>query len=101
MFLKGPNGIFRTDAPEGDWPGCTPATSEEIAVFQAGPTPDDREAEALSALNGGGGAVDVLKLFKAKVISDEAYRLGKSPAQLTGQELAALRSRIATIYKNL
>ena len=44
---------------------------------------------------------DLRKALIAKAVSDEAYRLGKSPAQLTAQELNDLRQRIANIYKAL
>lgn len=59
------------------------------------------EAQCLAALNGGVAGVDLQKLIKAVVISAEAYRLGKSPAQLTAQELQAVRQRHANIYKAL
>ncbi len=45
--------------------------------------------------------INWLKLFKAKMISDEAYRLGKAPGALTNGEKAAIRDRIAAIYKAL
>ncbi len=65
------------------------------------PTIDQLESAALAALNGGGQSIDIVKLLKAKFISDLAFRLGKSPASLTGPELQAERARIANIYKNL
>lgn len=73
----------------------------DIATAQQGLPADEKEADCLAALNGGSGRIDLQKLIKAKAISDEAYRLGKSPGQLTAQELNALRSRIANIYKAL
>lgn len=86
------------------------ATQEQRTAAQAvmdafdpngSPSAEDREAECLAALNGGATNIDLQKLIKAKAISDEAYRLGKPPGQLTAQELTALRSRIANIYKAL
>lgn len=44
---------------------------------------------------------DLRRAFIAKVISDEAYRLGKAPGALTPQELSAIRGRLANIYKAL
>lgn len=41
------------------------------------------------------------KMFKAKCISDLAFRLGKAPGALTALELQAERDRIAAIYKAL
>lgn len=64
------------------------------------PTPEELEAQAVAALNGGGG-FDMRKLFKAKFISDLAFRLGKAPGALTGAEITAERNRIAAIYKAL
>lgn len=44
---------------------------------------------------------DLHRAFIAHVISCEAYRLNKSPGTLTGAELAAIRQRVANIYKAL
>lgn len=41
------------------------------------------------------------RLFKAKAISDLAFRLGKAPGALTPAEIAAERTRIVNIYKAL
>lgn len=41
------------------------------------------------------------RLFRAKCISDLAFRLGKGPGQLTQAEIAAERDRLAAIYKAL
>lgn len=41
------------------------------------------------------------KVFRAKCISDLAFRLGKAPGALTAPELAAERDRIAAIFKAL
>ena len=65
------------------------------------PTADELEADAKSALNGGSNRIDYQKLIKAKMISDLAHRLGKTPASLTAAELLAERNRIAAIYKTL
>lgn len=70
-----------------------------IAYSNRTPTPDNLESYALRALNGS--ADKVLKLIKAVVISNLAFRLGKPPSQLTQTELTNERQRIATIYKNL
>lgn len=45
--------------------------------------------------------LDSDKLFKAKLISDLAFRLGKAPGTLTVAELTAERDRIAAIFKVL
>lgn len=66
------------------------------------PTPDELEAEVQAILNGGAGPhIEQLKLFKAKFISDLAFRLGVAPSALTGAQLAGERNRIAMIYKAL
>lgn len=70
------------------------------------PTQSDMQAGAIAYLdpsvsNGPSGTVDPRKLFIAKAISDEAYRLNVAPAALTGAQLSALRSRLAAIYKAL
>lgn len=67
------------------------------------PTADENEASAIAFLNGGNNQfqVDWRKLFLAKAISDEAFRLGVAPGALTGPQLANLRARIAAIYKAL
>jgi hypothetical protein len=41
------------------------------------------------------------KIFKAKCLSDLAFRLGKPPGQLTAAEIAAERDRLVAIYKNI
>lgn len=82
--------------------GAAP-TLQEVLTFlmPPGPTPDELEAAALAALNGGGGLIDLGKLLKAKFISDLAFRLGVAPIALTPAQLAAERQRIANIYKAL
>jgi hypothetical protein len=45
--------------------------------------------------------VNAQRLFKAKCISDLAFRLNKAPGALTAGELSAERDRIAAIYKAL
>lgn len=98
--------------------GCGPNTDAYQPVVPAGgslelsdvwvdvpppplPTPEELEADALAALNGGAKRVDMMKLLKAKFISDLAWRLGKAPGTLTALEIAAERQRIANIYKAL
>ena len=73
----------------------------DVAAAEAPPTADEREADALAALNGEAQRIDLQKLIKAKAISDEAYRLGVAPGALTGTQLTNLRARIAAIYKAL
>lgn len=63
--------------------------------------PDQLEADCAAYLNGGGTKIDIRKAFKAKVISDLAFRLGVAPGALTGAQLNAERNRIAAIYKAL
>lgn len=81
-----------------------PDDNPELLAFLAGPAPftaDELEANALSALNGGTKLIDLVKLIKAKVISDLAFRLGVAPGSLTAQQLLNERARIAAIYKAL
>lgn len=83
--------------------GSTP-TQVEVDAASDQPvvrTAEQLEEDARQALNGAAGTIDLYKLIKAKVISDEAYRLGKAPGQLTAAELLAIRNRIAAIYKAL
>lgn len=71
-------------------------------VFDPGPTLDELAADVEGLLDSGSGPrISWPKLFKAKVISELAFRLGKPPAQLTAQEFATERDRIAAIYKAL
>jgi hypothetical protein len=58
------------------------------------PTAEELEQQCREAFNRD-------KLFRAKCISDLAFRLGKAPGQLSAAELAAERDRIAAIYKAL
>lgn len=44
---------------------------------------------------------EAMKLFRAKCISDLAFRLGKPPGQLTVEEIRAERDRLVAIYKAL
>jgi len=80
-----------------------PDNHPEIFTFRNPPplTPEQLEVAAIAALNGGEGSVNVLKLLKAKFISDLAFRLNKAPGSLTTIELQNERARIASIYKNL
>jgi len=75
----------------------------EVVAFLNPPpkTAEQHEQDALSALNGGGAPINMLRLMKAKFISDLAWRIGKAPGALTNAELNAERSRIAAIYKAL
>lgn len=57
-------------------------------------SPDELEARCRRAF-------DEDKLFRAKCVSDLAFRLGKAPGQLTGAELTAERDRLAAIYRAL
>lgn len=66
----------------------------------AAPTQQELEDQCKAGLNGTGG-IDVLKALRAKVVSDEAYRLNKAPGDLTAAERQAIRNRIAAIYKAL
>lgn len=77
-------------------------TAQEVQDFlnPPPPTPDQLEVLCQGYLNGGGGA-DPRKLFKAKLVSDLAFRLGVAPGALTPAQLLAERNRIAAIYKNL
>lgn len=82
--------------------GAQPSIAEIDAVLTPPPpSAAELEADALSALNGGAGRIDTLKLIKAKVLSDLAFRLGKLPGALTLAEINAERQRIANIYKAL
>jgi hypothetical protein len=90
-----------TDAATPQQRAAAQAVVDAFLLPWAGPTADEKEADAVAALNGGGVNIDLRKLFIAKAVSDEAYRLGKNPGALTGPELTAMRSRIANIYKAL
>lgn len=84
--------------------GLTPTQPEVDAASQQPPvlTQDQLEAICQAWLNGvGNPAIDPRKVFKAKLISDLAFRLGVAPGALTGPQLLAERNRIAAIYKAL
>lgn len=63
--------------------------------------PVQLEQDCLSFLNGASIKIDLRMVFKAKVISDLAHRLGVSPITLTVAQINAERNRIAAIYKAL
>lgn len=44
---------------------------------------------------------DADKLFRAKCLSDLAFRLGKAPGQLTATDIENERARLAAIYRAL
>lgn len=72
-----------------------PALCEQPAP----PTADDHEAIIKDFFTR---APDrMIRLLKAKCISDLAFRLGKLPGQVTSAELIAERDRISQIYRNL
>lgn len=100
-----PANAIRVEAVEWIDASARPAQAEVEAVHAAivaRPSAEELEAEVVALLNGGDGPrVDWRRLMKAKFISDLAHRLGKAPGQLTAQELAAERSRVAAIYKAL
>lgn len=75
----------------------------EVVAFRNPPPPTlaEVEAAALAALNGGGMAIDIVKLLKAKFVSDLAFRLSVAPGALTALQLQNERARIAAIYKAL
>lgn len=84
------------------WPPSLGAFPDEATIdakeaFVSGA--DQKEEDAKEALNGGVPQIDILRLLKAKFVSDLAWRLGKAPGALTGAELTAERNRIAAIYK--
>jgi hypothetical protein len=58
------------------------------------PTPEELEQSARNQFNRD-------KLFRAKCLSDLAFRLAKPPGQLTLAEIAAERDRLAAIYRAL
>lgn len=85
-----------------------PNGSDVVAIPAAPPAPVADAAAMDAAFQSGmtltpppSFSFDLQRAFIAKCISDEAYRLGKAPGALTGAELAALRTRIANIYKAL
>lgn len=93
-------GLYRQPQP-GRAEELLQDNDPEVIAHTAPQTTDQREAECIAAMNGGGGRIDMRKLIIAKCVSDEAYRLGKAPGTLTGAELAGIRARIAAIYKAL
>ena len=68
------------------------------------PTVDELEAAAIAGTSTvpiPRHGFDLHRAFVAHVISTEAYRLGVAPSALTGVQLAAIRQRVANIYKAL
>lgn len=90
-------GSFWVDAIGGQ------PTQAEVDLFlnPPGPTQAELQAAAVTALDQGGSTIDILKLLKAKFVSDLAFRLAVAPGALTGAQLDAERTRIANIYKAL
>lgn len=81
------------------------ASGNAIAAEPPPPTPPNAQ-QMTDAVNGVFVGVldpniDVLKLVRAKAISDLAFRLGKAPGALTAAEIAAERTRISNIYAAL
>ena len=98
MFVERRNGVVA-----GCYAQRQPGIAEEflpddhpevVAYLNRMPSSDELEARCRSMF-------DEDKLFRAKCISDLAFRLGKAPGALTGAELSAERDRIAAIYKAL
>jgi len=77
-----------------------------IAPYQTPAVPSQNDLEA-ACIAGAGAPLaprfgfDLHRAFIAHVISCEAYRLGVAPSALTGAQLAAIRARVAAIYKAL
>lgn len=85
-----------------DCEGGLPTSAEVDAVLSPPPlTAAQLQANADSALNGVDAPINLLKLIKAKVVSDLAFRLGVTPGALTLAQLQAERTRIANIYSAL
>lgn len=93
------NGAYVCHGPNDS--GYSPAlrigealTIEELEPIAPAPTPEQLEQLCRDQF-------DSDKLFRAKCLSDLAFRLGKSPSALTAAEVTAERNRIAAIYRNL
>ncbi len=81
-----------------EFPGSIPTQAEQdqwTAEYEAYLASDAPRIETAQR------EFDAMKLFKAKCISDLAFRLGKAPGALTAAEIAAERDRIVAIYKAL
>lgn len=74
---------------------------ETVNLYPAAKTPDDLENDCKAALNDGSREIHLMKLLKAKFISDLSWRLGVAPGNLTNTQLLNERNRIAAIYKAL
>lgn len=72
-----------------------------VNLYPGDKTPEDLENDCRAALNGGTREINLMKLLKAKFISDLSWRLGVAPGNLTNQQLLSERNRIAAIYKAL
>lgn len=80
--------------------------TEKYSGNQANPivakTPAEVDATKTALVDAAAGAAfDFNKLFRAKAVSDLAWRLGVAPAALTPAQIAAERTRILNIYKAL
>jgi hypothetical protein len=81
-----------------EFPGGIPSQADqdtwtaEYEAYLASDAPRIKEAQD---------GFEAMKLFKAKAISDLAFRLGKSPGALTAEDIRAERDRIVAIYKAL
>lgn len=81
-----------------EFPGGIPSQADQdtwTAEYEAYLASDAPKIEAAQR------DFEVMKLFKAKCISDLAFRLGKAPGALTAGEISAERDRLAAIYKAL
>lgn len=89
-------GVLSNPPTNGEPVERLPVTHAEVQAFlnPGPPTPEQLEEECRVAFQAD-------KRFRAKCISDLAFRLGKPPGQLTAAEIAAERDRIAAIYKAL
>lgn len=91
--------IALTPQEEADALARTQALADALAAANS---PAQIEAECVAALtNGGASRIDLQRLVLACQVSSLARDLGKAPGQLTAQELAAERARVAAIYKAL
>lgn len=87
------NGVFYPD------PGPAPS---EYHTLGADVTWQPLDAATMDAMKTNRATTEFeAKFFKAKCISDLAFRLGKPPGQLTAAEIAAERDRLIAIYKQL
>lgn len=100
------NASIPASDENSDWRECQRWVAQGNTIQPEDPPPppltaDEHEQIAAGALNGGDYRADLMRLLKAKFISDLAFRLGKAPGALTPAELQAERTRIANIYRNI